>query len=497
MASITRNLKQSSQDTYDVVIIGGGIYGSMLLLEASRAGLKAILLEKNDFGSLTSFNNLRIIHGGLRYLQTLNFSRIHESVNERSWFLRNFPDLIKPLACLMPLYRNSTKNRLTLRAALKTNDWLTRGRNTGLPPEMEIPNGKMLSAAETRQRFPLVRANGLRGGALWYDAAMLDSSRLLIEVLRWSALAGGTAVNYVDVSDVLQTNGRVRGVVATDSLTGEDYEIEAPLVVNAAGPDCDAVARRFLQESETLFQPSVAWNVLLDRAPLSDGAVAIQAPTGSSRVYFAHSMNEHLFVGTGHEPVRNETASGPSEDGVSAMLADLNQAIPELSAQPSDIKRIFWGLLPAKRPGSVELASDTVIVDHGQKGGAKGLFSVSGVKFTTARSAAYSLVSLMTGNGTGTGVAGFPDRPAPANFDLHPDKCSERDERIRRAREIIDSEAPNSLVDLLVRRCNLVGDPEAAQRIAEDCCTAFGWGDEQSDVQIKELSAFFTQRAPF
>jgi glycerol-3-phosphate dehydrogenase len=146
MTSLTRNPEQIGQHTYDVIIIGGGIYGSMVLLESSRAGLKAILLEKNDFGNLTSFNNLRLIHGGLRYLQSLHFSRIHESVKERTWFLRNFPDLVKPLPCLMPLYRNPTKNRLTLGVALRVNDWLTQNRNSGLPP-------KSISAG-SRKRAP-------------------------------------------------------------------------------------------------------------------------------------------------------------------------------------------------------------------------------------------------------------------------------------------------------------------------------------------------------
>ena len=173
-----RNVDQICRDAYDVIIIGGGIYGSMLLLEASRAGLKAILLEKDDFGGLTSFNSLRIVHGGLRYLQTLHLSRLHESVTERSWFLRSFPDLVSPLPCLMPFYRGLTKNRLTLSAALRMNDWLTRNRNEGLSEKFQIPDGQIIGAAETRQRFPLARANGLRGAALWYDAAMPDSKSI-------------------------------------------------------------------------------------------------------------------------------------------------------------------------------------------------------------------------------------------------------------------------------------------------------------------------------
>jgi len=96
----------------------------------------------------------------------------------------------------------------------------------------------------------------------------------------------------------------------------------------------------------------------------------------------------------------------------------------------------------------------------------------------------------MKGNVTGSGIVGLPNRPAPAMYDLHPDNCSDRVERIRRARVLIDNEAPQSLVDLIIRRCDMVGDPDAAMSIAFDCCTAFGWSSEQSNVQMEELSTF-------
>lgn len=491
MVSITRNVDQICRDAYDVIIIGGGIYGSMLLLEASRAGLKAILLEKDDFGGLTSFNSLRIIHGGLRYLQTLHLSRLHESVTERSWFLRSFPDLVRPLPCLMPLYRNLTKNRLTLRTALRMNDWLTRNRNEGLPPEYQIADGQIISATETVRRFPLVRVNGLRGAALWYDAALPDSNRLLMEVLRWSASAGGTPVNYVEVTDLLRSDGKVRGVIANDALTGRDHEIEAPLVVNAAGPECRAVAQRFSADDSTLFRPSLTWNVLLDRPPLSDGAVAIQAPTGNSRMYFAHSLGGRLFVGTGHAPVDDNSMPGPAEADISAMLADLNRAVPGIDLDRGNIRHIFSGQLPAKRFGSVDPASEPVILDHGREGGPAGLFSVSGVKFTTARSVASRLITSIKELVKSSSAPGLPNRPEPALYDLCPDHCSDRSEVILRAKALVDNEAPQSLVDLLIRRSNLVGDPESALRVAEDCCTAFGWDADESNSQIARLTEFF------
>jgi len=100
MSIIGRNTEQAEKDRFDLIIVGGGIYGAMLMLEAARAGLKSLLLEKADFGGGTSFNNLRIVHGGLRYLQTLHLSRMRESVTERRWFLQTFPEFVHPLPCL-------------------------------------------------------------------------------------------------------------------------------------------------------------------------------------------------------------------------------------------------------------------------------------------------------------------------------------------------------------------------------------------------------------
>jgi glycerol-3-phosphate dehydrogenase len=206
-------------------------------------------------------------------------------------------------------------------------------------------------------------------------------------------------------------------------------------------------------------------------------------------MYFAHSLGGRLLVGTGHAPVDGGDTSGLADEDVSAMLADLNRAVPGIGLQPTEISHVFWGQLPARRDGSVDLANEAVILDHGNAGGPDGLFSVSGVKFTTARSVASRVVSLLGRRVTVSNDPGLPDRPPPAAYELHPLRCRDRPARIRRARELIENEAPQSLADLLIRRSNLVGDADAAMSIASDCCAAFGWGPEESDVKTKELSA--------
>ncbi len=487
MSDLSRNPDQAARAQYDVIIIGGGIYGTMLLLESVRAGLKSLLLEKADFGAGTSFNNLRIVHGGLRYLQTLHLSRIRESVSERSWFLRNYPDLVRPLPCLMPLYGGLSRRPLVLHTALRINDWLSRNRNDDLVEAQQLPKGRMLSAAELRRHFPLVRPEGLRGAALWYDAVMPDCHRLLIETLRWAAAGGAVAINYMDVTGLVITDNKVKGVYASDVLANRQFEFAATTVINAAGPWSRALSGRLGREQPDLFRPSLAWNLLLDRAPLAGGAVAVQSPEKGSRVYFVHSMAGKALAGTGHAPAPNDSVDAPSLPHIDGMLQDLNRAVPQLELGRRDILRVFSGRLPVTQPGTIKLSDAPAIIDHRHAGGPAGLFSVSGVKYTTARSTAARLVSMLVA-GSGTQAShGLPQRPEGNDYALHPADCASQAERLRRARRLIHCEAPQSLADLLFRRSNLITDPRAARAIAEDCCTAFGWAPAERDRQLSRL----------
>ena len=149
-----RDPSSAAREKYDLIIVGGGIHGAMLALEASGRGLAVLLVEKDDFGGATSFNSLRIVHGGLRYLQSLDVARFRESVAERRWFLANFPDLVKPLGCLMPLYNRGLKRKFVLRMAFAVNDILSRDRNSGVPPSHHLPTGRILGVEETVRIFP-------------------------------------------------------------------------------------------------------------------------------------------------------------------------------------------------------------------------------------------------------------------------------------------------------------------------------------------------------
>lgn len=491
MSAIVRDVPGSARERFDLIVVGGGVYGAMLALEAVRRGMRPLVLDRGDFGAGTSFNNLRIIHGGLRYLQTLHMSRFYESVAERRWFFATFPELVRPLPCLMPLYGGVIRNSLVMRTALAVNDILSRRRNEGVDQSRHLLPGRVLSALETREQFPLVRTDGLKSAGLWYDGVVQDCHRIVVETLRWSVAGGGHALNYVEATGLVGTRQQVRGVTGKDAVTGEEHEFLADYVINAAGPWCRDVAARLDADRAQLFRASLAWNVLLDRPPLSDGAVAVQPPKRGGRVFFAHSLGGRLFVGTGHSPVtRDDDARGIPEEDIASMLDDLNQAVPGLDLGLRDIVRLFSGRLPVKATGTVRLSDRPVIYDHVAGGGPRGLLSLSGVKYTTARSTAEKVISRIVADRTvpqADDDVRLTTRPQPNDYELNPVLVPDREKRIEIARRLIATEAPQKLEDLVIRRSNLVAEPDTAIAVAADCCSAFEWDASRRSVELESL----------
>jgi glycerol-3-phosphate dehydrogenase len=393
---ISRSPETCSKGTYDLIIIGGGIYGITLALESSRRNLKALLLEQEDFGGKTTCNYLRIIHGGLRYLSALDLVRFYDSVKERSWFLRHFPTLVQPLDCLLPLYGESHHKPSFFRCALALNTMLSIGTNRDLRPEMRIRPGKVLTPEQTIDLFPSVNRQGLKGGALWQDGFVPNAPRLLIELLRWACRYGACAVNYCRVDRLVANNGQAQGVEAQDVLSGRTYRYTAPIVINAAGPWCRDIASAFDRDISLLFPKRIlVWNLLFDRSQLSSCALAIRG-RNTSHTYFIPPWRDRLLVGTGHAVLHDGEYRPPKSKELAVMIDDCNASIPGLKLTANRIKRIFWGIMPGKENG--QLGRRPVFFDHSVNSGPMGLYSVSGVKFTTARKVADQCLSRIFGN---------------------------------------------------------------------------------------------------
>jgi glycerol-3-phosphate dehydrogenase len=233
---IHRNPSEAATRSFDLIIVGGGIYGIALSYVAARAGLRPLLLEQGDFAHATSLNHLRIVHGGFRYLQNLDLHRFRESVAERRWFLAHFAGLVRPLSCMMPLYNRGIYRTSVLRLALGMNDFLSRRRNDGVPAVNHLADGRIVSRAEALAIFPGLIAQELRGAAIWQDATVDDPQRMYVEWLRHSCRLGAVALNYNQATELCLDAGQACGVLARDLVDGTTRRFQAPIVVNAAGP---------------------------------------------------------------------------------------------------------------------------------------------------------------------------------------------------------------------------------------------------------------------
>lgn len=474
-ASIVRNPQAAGGETYDLIVVGGGIYGAMLALESARRGLNPLLVERHDFGGATSWNSHRIVHGGLRYLQCLDLQRFSESVRERRWFLRHFPELVEPLPCLMPLYGEGARWPSILRPVLLANHLLSRHRNEGVRSDRVLPSGGVMTRHETLSLFPGVRQERLRGGALWYDAVVTNSQRLLIETLRWACACGATCLNYVEATALWTNADGVGGVEAVDRESGAELRFHGSRVVNCAGPWCGEVASRFDHDVEGLFRPSLAFNVLFDREPVSEAALALSAPGAGSHTWFLYNRRGRIYAGTAHHPWDGDPEKPQaSREQVDAMIDRINAAAPGLDLHHHQILRVHAGLLPASTARSSDLVTRPLIHDHGAEGGPSGLFSVSGVKYTTSRDVAEKTLRRLFPETLAEIDPERTARPEPATLPdvkhvraaIDPDAEVDVDEIRRQLAELVEDEAVVHADDLLLRRTGWGDDPAAAAELA-------------------------------
>lgn len=383
-APISRDLHSAQSVRYDAIIVGGGIQGVCLLHEASRRGLRALLIEQNDFGGGTSWNSMRILHGGFRYLQTLDLPRYCESVRARRWFMRMFPSMTEPLECLMPLYGGGLKRPEAFRVATVMNSQLVRleGRRRG---EAKLHSGKALSSREMALRLPWIPRTGLRGGGQWADARLLAPERAMMHLIRVAVGRGCRALNYVRAEGLVTTGGTVVGLMARDTETGRELRFDAPVVINAAGPACKALAQRLGDARPELFIPMRSFNLVLDREPRTDSAIAVSTRRKGSATYFVVPMGDRLIVGTAQVSIdADDFDPNPSKAEVLGFLDEINEASPGLEADLESVRCVWSGLVPAPYAGAVQSSDRPMIVEHGRYGGPEGLVSVSGVKLTTA-----------------------------------------------------------------------------------------------------------------
>ncbi|HEY7287288.1 MAG TPA: FAD-dependent oxidoreductase [Vicinamibacterales bacterium] len=381
---MTRDLDQLTARSFDVAVVGGGVHGLTIAYDAAQRGLSVALVERDDFGSGASFNHLRTIHGGLRYLQSFDFSRARESVRERRTIARIAPQAVRPLPFALPLYRSLTRGKLAMRAGFLLDRVVAAGRNQGVPRSHRLRAGRVYSRSSAIQQFPGLKRQGLTGAAVWQDYLMVEPDRLTFAWAQAAAGHGAVLANYVEATEILRDGAKVAGIRAKSALDGRDLEIRARVVVNAAGAAIDRLLAPLGCAAKI---PMIKAMNLVTTRDAGEEALGGRGPTG--RNLFMVPWRERALFGTWESRQLCQPGdTDVTEREVAEFMGELNHAFPALDLSFKDITLVHRGVVPAAIHGNdVRLEGHEQVRDHAADG-ADGLISVAGVKYTTARAVA-------------------------------------------------------------------------------------------------------------
>jgi glycerol-3-phosphate dehydrogenase len=371
---------------YDLVVIGGGIIGTGIARDAALRGLKVALFEKEDFGSGTTSRSTRIIHGGLRYLEKLDFELVYEALHERRHLLRNAPHLVKPLPFLFPSYRKKGHPFLQLWAGIGLYDAMNVRRG--------MPHHQMFAAAHALRLEPSLKKEGLRGGFLYYDAQCQYPERICIENVLDAAANGARIENHTTVVGFEQSGPEIHGVKIRD-LNGREETVPARLVLNVTGPWLDDVERLADAEAAPKLRRTKGVHLVV---PRFTHHALIMETADATRVFFAIPWGEHTLLGTTDTDYEgtNEDVAADSDD-VAYLLREIQQVL-DVKLREADVLYTTAGLRPLRRQlgrSTADITRKHQIVDHESEDGRRGLLTIVGGKITTFRNIAQEVVDFV------------------------------------------------------------------------------------------------------
>ncbi len=383
-------------DPYDVVVVGGGITGVCVAREAAGRGLRTLLIDKSDFGHGTSSATSKLIHGGIRYLETYQFGVVRESLRERRVLALAAPHLVSQQRFLMPAWRWSKPPTALIGAGVGLYTALGFDRNRQMPAAMRIPLPRWMGRKRLLQAVPWIDPDGLQGAFAYHDTFNLHPERLLLALLQSAVAEGAQAFNHVEaIGFVTEPSAdgtvSVRGVEVTDRITGATHRIAARTVVNAGGPWMDLVLQRLGRPMGVTVNRSKGVH-LLTRPVGGAGQVSdtVFARARSGRHVIVSPWQGHSFIGPTDTPVDDTPDSVRADhDDVELILATVNDTIsggcPKLTLD--DVEATTVGV----RPLISEAGKDSYttsrrheLYDHAPSG-VRNLWSIGGGKWTTGR----------------------------------------------------------------------------------------------------------------
>ncbi|MBA2458784.1 MAG: glycerol-3-phosphate dehydrogenase/oxidase [Gemmatimonadales bacterium] len=376
-------LDQLAATPADLLVIGGGITGAGIARDAAMRGLRTVLVEQNDLGSGTSSRSSRLVHGGLRYLETGELRLVLEANRERRVLLRIAPHLVWPLRFIFPVHRGDRVSLPRLAAGMWLYDLLALFRN--------VRTHRMLGKRAVLEAEPMLRERGLLGGARFYDA-QCDDARLVLATARSAMHHGALVANYVRVVALERTAGRVVGAQIEDRLTGERAAIRASVVVNATGPWADRVRTLEDAGAAPLLRPTKGVHVVVDRSRIDhrDGIIFTSPIDG--RVLFVLPWGDLSYIGTTDtDATEPPDRLGTTADEIVYLLRSANARFPNARLALDDVRATWAGLRPLLSDKNGRSASSRSR-DHAVVQGSGGMITVVGGKLTTYRAMAEEVV---------------------------------------------------------------------------------------------------------
>lgn len=390
-------LRAMAERDLDILVIGGGITGAGVALDAASRGYRVGLVEQADFASGTSSRSTKLVHGGIRYLPQFDFSLVREALLERARLVANAPHLVRPLPFLVPFYQG-LRRPLGIRLPSAAHPLLPLAMNTGLwlydrlAGRMVLMRHRPVSVAEALHLFPYLRRDGLRRASLYYDA-QTDDARLTIAVLRTAAAHGALCVNYARATALVREDGRVCGVEVEDRVSGERLRVRARWVVNAAGVWAAEVARLAGFGGSIELTLSKGVHLVLPRELVGLGDAALVLPeTEDGRLAFVVPWEGRAILGTTDTPYTGSMEEPPVTDDDVAYLLRHARRFLNVELEPGDLVAAYAGLRPLVSSGgrSADISRRHAVVRH-----EPGFVSIIGGKLTTYRQMAQDVVDLV------------------------------------------------------------------------------------------------------
>lgn len=380
----SEDIKTVTSQKVDLLVIGGGITGAGIALDAQSRGMNTVLIEMQDFAAGTSSRSTKLVHGGLRYLKQLEFGIVAETGRERAIVYENAPHVTKPEWMLLPIIKGGTYGKLASSVGIRIYDLLAGVKRS--------ERRQMLNKAQTIQKEPLLRTDDLKGSG-YYVEYRTDDARLTLEVMKKAVEFGVKSFNYIKAEGLIYEDGKLVGVKAIDLLSQEKIDIYAKKIVNATGPWVDELREKDGSKKGKYLHWTKGVHIVVDqkRFPLSQ-AVYFDTPDG--RMVFAIPRDGKTYIGTTdtnyHEDLQHPRMTKEDRDYI---IAAANHMFPTVSLSEEDVESSWAGIRPliheeGKSPSEISRKDEIFHSDTG-------LITIAGGKLTGYRKMAERVVDLV------------------------------------------------------------------------------------------------------